>query len=62
MILKIEPFCPKQMKIGQKDILEETPDFKSKFFITALIISPILITLFTFKKYKDIVTYKSLDF
>lgn len=41
MVLKIEPFCPKEFEIGQKDTLEETPDFKSKLFITALIISPI---------------------
>lgn len=41
MVLKIELFCP----IGQKDNLKETPDFESKFFITALIISPILITI-----------------
>ncbi len=45
MVLKIELFCPKQLKIGQKDNLEESPDFKSKFFLTALIISPILITI-----------------
>ena len=48
------------MKIGQKDIWN-SPDCKSEFFIIALIISPMLITLFTFKKYKVIVTYKSLD-
>ena len=41
MVLKIELLCP----IGQKDNLEETPDFESKFFITALIISPITITI-----------------
>ncbi len=44
MVLKIELFCPKQLKIGQTDILE-TPDFKSEFFILYLIISPILITI-----------------
>ena len=42
MVLKIELFCPKQLKIGQTDILE-TPDFKSKLFITSSTISPMQI-------------------
>ena len=42
MVLKIELFCPKQLKIGQTDILEN-PDFKSKLFITSLTISPMQI-------------------
>jgi len=42
MVLKIALFCPKQLKIGQTDILE-TPDFKSKLFITSSTISPMQI-------------------
>ena len=61
MVLKIELFCPKQLKIGQTDILE-IPDFKSKLLIPSLIISPMLIKPFTLKKYKGTVTYKGLDF
>ena len=61
MVLKIDLFCPKQFKIGQQHILEETPDIKSKFSLTVLII-PLQLILFTLKHYKDIVTYKGLDF
>ncbi len=62
MVLKIVWFCPKQFKTGQKGYSGYSPDFKSKFLITALIILPMQITLFPFKKYKGMVTYKTLDF